>query len=135
MHTWQEIFNDLQLEVNFDVDAMDIIAMQFIYMNMVTQHIHTLDQIHNSYYIRRQRKWDHNLPTGKPVKLYNHPTTGIIDYGLSLNKAVLDALDRRRSSYDLDEYLTSDTRILCEDILANGGSSIFYSFSEQYQEA
>lgn len=39
------------------------------------------------------------------------------------------------SSYNLDEYLTSNTRILCEEILANGGFPIFYSFSEQHREA
>ena len=133
--TWREIFNDLELEGYFDGGAQDIIAMQFIYMDMITQHIHTFVQIHNSHRIRRQRKRDHYLPAGKPVELYNYPPTGIIDYGLSPNKAVLDALDTQMSSYNLDEYLTSDTRILCEEMLTNGGFPIAYSFSEQHREA
>jgi len=113
--TWREIFNDLELEGYFDGGALDIIAMQFIYMNMITQHIQTFVQIHNSHRIHSQCKRDHYLPPGKPVELYNYPPTGIVNYGLSPNKAIVyDALETQMSFYNPDEYLTSDTQSCVE---------------------
>ena len=39
------------------------------------------------------------------------------------------------STYDLDEYLTAETRSLCETLLVNGNRAISYSFNEQHREA
>lgn len=133
--TWREIFNDLELEGYFDGGTIDMIAMQFIYMEMITQHIHTFVQIHNCHRIRRQRKREHYLPTGKPVELYNYPPTGILDHGLQPDKRVLEALDTQMSSYNLDEFLTPDTRLLCESILFEAHRPISYSLEEHHREA
>ena len=47
--TWRELFIDLKLKGYFAGGALDIIAMQFIYMDMITEYIHTFVQIHNSH--------------------------------------------------------------------------------------
>ena len=133
--TWREIFNDLEMEGYFNGGALDIIAMQFVYMRMITDHIHTFVQIHNCHRIRRQRKREHYLPSGKPIELYNYPPTGIRDHGLVPDKLTLEALDLQMSPSDLDEYLTAETSNLYETLLVNGNRAISYSFNEQHREA
>lgn len=123
------------MEGYFDGGALDIIAMQFVYMRMITDHIHTFVQIPNCHRICRQRKREHYLPTGKSIELYNYPLVGIRDHGLVPDRLTLEALDLQMSTYDLDEYLTAETRSLCEILLVKGNRAISYSFNEQYREA
>ena len=123
------------MEGYFDGGALDIISMQFVYMRMITDHIHTFVQIRNCHCIRRQHKKEHYLPTGKAIELYNYSPAGIRDHGLVPDQLTLEALDLQMSTYDLDEYLTAENRSLCEILLVNGNRAISYSFNEQYREA
>lgn len=47
---------------------------------------------------------------------------------------VLEALDAQMSSYNLDEFLTPDTQLLCESILFEAHRPISYSFEGHHRE-
>jgi len=104
-------------------------------MEIITEHIHPFVQIHNYHPIRSQRKCEYYLLTGKPVKLYNYPATGIHDYCLSPNLIALNALDSQISLYNSNQYLIPDTPSLCKNILINDNFPITYSFQELHPKA
>ncbi|RPA89048.1 hypothetical protein L873DRAFT_1895537 [Choiromyces venosus 120613-1] len=79
--TWHNLFVELEKEGFFDGGDIDVICLQFIYMEMIRAQIQTFVAVHNTHRIRRQRKREHYLPTGHPVELYRYPPDGIHDYG------------------------------------------------------
>ncbi|PWW78066.1 hypothetical protein C7212DRAFT_61139, partial [Tuber magnatum] len=133
--TWRNMFTDLENKGLFDGGDIDIISLQYIYMNMIRYHIQTFVSVHNTHRIRSQRKQTHYLLTGKPVELFKYPPDGINDYGEVPNDHVLAALETQMASYSLDNYLTPSTEATCQTLLRNGGFLIEYKFEDNHHEA
>ncbi|RPA91490.1 hypothetical protein L873DRAFT_1714071, partial [Choiromyces venosus 120613-1] len=47
----------------FNSSSIDIICLQYIYMNMICIYIQTFVQVHNTHCIQHQRNQEHYLPT------------------------------------------------------------------------
>ncbi|KAG0632765.1 hypothetical protein HOY80DRAFT_1113456, partial [Tuber brumale] len=54
MDTWPNLFTDLERKGFFDGGTIDIICLQYIYMDMIWSHIQTFVQVHNTHRIRCQ---------------------------------------------------------------------------------
>jgi hypothetical protein len=67
---WRILFETLEAEGFFDGSIYDIIALRFIYMPFLRQHIKTFVEVHNTHWIRRQKNREDYLPTGKPFMMY-----------------------------------------------------------------
>jgi len=105
--TWRNLFTALEKSGYFDRGEIDIICLQYIYMNIILSrlHIQTFVQVHNTHRIRRERNREHYLPTGGPTELYNYPTTCVQDYRMVPDPITLVLLETHVAPYCLDEYL------------------------------
>ncbi|KAG0643329.1 hypothetical protein HOY80DRAFT_1094323 [Tuber brumale] len=128
--TWQNLFVEFEKEGYFDGGDIDVICLQYVYMTMIRTQVQTFVQVHNTHRIRRQRRREHYLHTGRPVELYYYPPTGVRNYGLPTDKTVLSELESQVKDYSLDEYLTDSTMDLCTKLLHNGGYQTSFSFSD-----
>jgi hypothetical protein len=62
---WKKLFENLKHTGFFDSLDYDIIALRYIYMPVIRDHIHTFVEVHNTHRIRRQKARAKYLPTGK----------------------------------------------------------------------
>ena len=126
---------EMEKEGYFDGGDIDVICLQYIYMEMIRKQIQTFVQVHNTYCIRRQLKREHYLPTGQPVQLYYYPPTGIRNYGSTPDRSTLSRLQAQVESYSLDEYLTNSTSNRYAFLLQDGGFQTRFSFSDNPRSA
>jgi len=131
--TWRNLFTDLEKSGYFDGGEIDIICLQYIYMNMIRSHIQTFVQVHNTHRIRRQRNREHYLPTGRPTELYNYPPTGVHDYGMVPDPITLALLETQVAPYCLDEYLTQETQFECQRLLTASGYPTEFRFEDNHR--
>jgi len=62
---WRKHFENLEQDGFFDSsDDYDQIAIRFIYMPIIRDHVYTFVQVHNTHPIRRQKSRAEYLPTG-----------------------------------------------------------------------
>ena len=134
-NTWRNLFIELEKKGFFDGGSIDVICLQYIYMEMIRTHVQTFIQVHNTHRICRQRKREHYLPTGRPVELYHYPPTGVRNYGSPPDKVVLLQLEEQVASYSLDQFLTNQTSDRCALLLHENGYQKTYSFSDNHREA
>ncbi|KAI5788940.1 hypothetical protein DFH27DRAFT_632694, partial [Peziza echinospora] len=133
--TWRAIFAGYEEQGYFNGGQLDQALLQFIYMPLIRQHIHTFVQEHNNHRIRRQRTRSHYLPTGKPSLMYFYPPANTPNYGTRPDPAILAALQSDVNSYSLDEYLPTTTIQLFTQFLQDGGYPTVYSFSDDHKSA
>jgi len=119
----------------FDGGDIDVICLQYIYMEIIRTQIQTFVQVHNTYRIRRQRKREHYLPTRQPVQLYYYPLNSVRSYGSSPDPSTLSQLQSQVESYSLDEYLTNFTSERYRFLLREGGFQTRFSFSDNHRSA
>ncbi|RPA79398.1 hypothetical protein BJ508DRAFT_328298 [Ascobolus immersus RN42] len=81
---------------------------------------------------RNQRQREAYLPTGRPEELYNHPPAGVTDFAQTPTPFVLQSLLDEVQSYNLDEYLTQETRALCEAVLSEAGLPLRFTFADDH---
>jgi hypothetical protein len=67
---WRHLFEALDSEGFFDKGVLDKVALCFIYMPYLREHIHTFVQVHNTHRICWQRTREEHLPTGRFVLYY-----------------------------------------------------------------
>ena len=82
---WIAYFDELKGNGLFDSSKFDRIALQYLYMDTLRNHIasfvHT--DMYNTHPIRRQVQREYYLPAGKPNLLYNYPPEGSRDYRIN----------------------------------------------------
>ena len=62
---WRKLFEQFEQEGYFDSSTdYDKIAIRFLYMPLIWEHVYTFVQVHNTHRIRRQRNREEYLPTG-----------------------------------------------------------------------
>ena len=61
---WKKLFENLRSEGFFDKSYYNVIALRFIYMPIIQQHVHTFVEVYNTHRIRRQKNQEEYLPTG-----------------------------------------------------------------------
>jgi len=105
---WKEYFNTLEGEGLFDSGNIDKACLQYIYMDMIRLPIHNFIEVHNSHPIRKQKKRDHYLSTGKPFEMYFYPD-GVEDFKVPIEEEVLVLLESEVGSFDLDSFLPTET--------------------------
>ena len=133
--TWRAIFVDLEETGFFDGGDIDVICLQYIYMEMVTAHIQGFVRVHNTHRIRRQRNQEHYLPTGRPCEMYHYPPNEIRDYGHPPPEEILSILEEQVAAYNLDTFLTPETHSICCQLLELGGFANSFQFSDNHREA
>jgi transposase InsO family protein len=133
--TWRSLFEGLENDGYFDGGDIDKTALQFIYMGMIRNHVSSFVEQHNRHRIRAQRKRSHYLPTGRPHQMYHHPSSDVRDYSSSPDPLVLHVLLDRYQGYDLNQYLVSDTKNLCEKLLAEAGYLTLFSYPDNHIQA
>ena len=75
---WKKLFKNLQSKGFFDKSYYDVIALRFIYMPIIRQHVHTFVEVYNTHRIRWQKNREEYLPIGMfsistMYMLYNIP--------------------------------------------------------------
>jgi hypothetical protein len=60
---WKILFETLEAEGFFDGSIYDIVALRFIYMPFLQEHIQTFVEVHNTHRICRQKNREEHLPT------------------------------------------------------------------------
>lgn len=133
--TFRSLFEKLEQDNLFNGGAIDVTAMQFIYMDIIRQSVHDFVQVHNIHRIRHQRHREAYLPTGHPIELFEHPPTGVQDYGMEPPDFLLNELLKEVEAYDLDEYLTENTKTLCQNILLASNLPTHYTFADDHVRA
>jgi hypothetical protein len=119
----------------FDGGEIDKACLQFLYMNMIREHIHGFVEEHNRHRIRKQRNREHYLPTGRPNKLYHYPPEGTRDYGSKPWQPLMEKLKNDVAAYDLNDYLPVETVTTFCNILENGGFQTSFKFNENHYDA
>jgi hypothetical protein len=132
---YRELFQALENEGYFDGGDIDILCLQFIYMDMIREHIHSFVEVHNHHQIRHQANRAHYLPTGQPHQLYHHPKDGVRDYGNTPDEAMVEALLLQLEAYDVDEYLVPETRQLCCQLLEREGFQTQFRWADNHIQA
>ena len=62
---WRKLFEQFEQEGYFDSSTdYDKIAIRFLYMPLIWEHVYTFVQVHNTHRIWRQRNREEYLPTG-----------------------------------------------------------------------
>ncbi|KAI9748017.1 MAG: hypothetical protein M4579_007333, partial [Chaenotheca gracillima] len=119
--SWKRHFEQLKGDGFFDGSDYDIIALRYVYMPVIRQHIHRFVELHNNHRIRRQRARDTYLPTGKPFAIYHYPPQGVRNYATPANPQLLEKLEREVENYDPDRYQSNETAQFCADQLMRAG--------------
>ena len=133
--TWREFFEGLEKDGFFDGGEIDKACLQFLYMNMIREHIHGCVEEHNRPSIRKQQNREHYLPTGRPNKLNHYPPKGRGDYGSKPWQPLMEKLENDVAAYDLNDYLPVETVITFCNILENGGFQTSFKFNENHYDA
>ena len=133
--TWREFFEGLEKDGFFDGGGIDKACLQFLYMNMIREHIHGFVEEHNRHRIRKQRNREYYLPTGRPNKLYHYPPEGTRDYGSKPWQPLMEKLKNDVAAYDLNDYLPVETVTTFCNILENGGFQTSFKFNENHYDA
>ncbi|KAG0126345.1 hypothetical protein HOY82DRAFT_472556, partial [Tuber indicum] len=71
----------------------DQVALLYIYIPLIRSEIYGFADLWNTHTIRYQRSRP-NLPTGKPIILYHHPTPPAQSYSLSPSVDTLTILQQ-----------------------------------------
>jgi hypothetical protein len=129
----RQFFQKLEADGNFFKNAVDITAMRFIYMPIVRANVAHYVKTWNLHKIRRQRNRPY-LPSGTPLQMYNHPNTGE-QMAERPNGRVLDKLDEKVASYNLDEYIPSDLFDRCSAIVSSAGFNLPVQYVDDHKEA
>ncbi|RPA71977.1 hypothetical protein BJ508DRAFT_335515 [Ascobolus immersus RN42] len=90
-------------------------------MPIIRQEIHQFVRVHNQHRIRSQRSRQYYLPTGRPVRMYNHPPAGVRDYAGTPDPFILEDLLDGFKGYQLDDYLHPTTIQICMEALKENG--------------
>lgn len=106
--------------------------MQYIYMEIIRKSVQDFVTVHNTHRICNQRQREFYLPTGRPKELYNDPPTGVKDYGSKPVEFVLNGLLEEVKAYNLEEYLTHETKVLCFKLLSGSGFQTSYTFADDH---
>ncbi|KAF8453392.1 hypothetical protein BDZ91DRAFT_631770, partial [Kalaharituber pfeilii] len=130
--TWRAIFVGYKKDRYFDGGAIDQACFQYIYMDMICEHIHTFVEQHNTHRIRRQRSRSHYLPTGRPTLLYYYPPENVRDYRTAPDPDTLSMLQNEVDTYSLDEYLPACTLTLFAHFLEAGSFPTSFSFEDDH---
>jgi hypothetical protein len=114
---WIAYFDELRGLGLFESTKFDRIALQYLYMDTLRDHIGAFVRMYNTYLIRRQvlREW--YLPLGKPNILYNYLDEGIRNYATPPDPTLLAEIESQLSWFDDTAYLSPATRALCDDIV------------------
>ncbi|RPA80211.1 hypothetical protein BJ508DRAFT_327524 [Ascobolus immersus RN42] len=127
------------MEGHFIESLIDRLCLQFIYMQIIRAHVQNFVEIHNTHKIRKQPLRDHYLPTGKPFVLYNgigsSEVNKVNDFAVKPDHSVLNTLEKETLGYDLDEYLTDQTKGTFSKILKEGGFQTSFQYHENHREA
>ena len=133
--TWRKFFERLEKDGFFDGGEIDKACLQFLYMNMIREHIPGFVEEHNRHRIRKQRNCDHYLPTGRPNKLYHYPPEGTRDHRSKPWQPLMEKLQNDVAAYDLNDYLPVETVTMFYNILENGGFQASFKFNENHYDA
>jgi hypothetical protein len=114
---WIAYFDELKGNRLFDSSKFDRIALQYLYMDTLRNHIASFVTMYNTHPIRRQVQREWYLPAGKPNLLYNYPPEGCRNYSTLPNPALLELIEGQLSWLDETAYLSPVTRALCDDIV------------------
>jgi len=114
---WIAYFDELRGLGLFESTKFDRIALQYLYMDTLRDHIAAFVRMYNTHPIRRQvlREW--YLPAGKPNLLYKYPDEGIRNYATPPDPSLLAEIESQLSWFDDTAYLIPTTRALCDDIV------------------
>ena len=119
----------------FDGGNIDKACLQYIYMDMIRSHIHNFIEVNNSHRIRKQKKSDHYLPTGKPFEMYFYPD-GVEDFKEPIEEEVLVLLESEVGSFDLDSFLPTETLNLFSNFLTEENMPDMYTYDNpQHRKA
>lgn len=133
--TYRDMFEELESLGFFDGSETDVVCLQFIYMDMIREHIHGFVRVHNSHRIRRQSKRAHYLPTGRPLELWSYPKEGVRIYGDEIDYELHNHFKQQLRDFDPDAYIEESTKQLFILILQQGGYPTIFSFNDNHREA
>jgi hypothetical protein len=125
---WKKHFEALKAKGFFDSSDYDIIALWFIYMPIIRQHVYTFVEVHNTHRIHFQRNQAEYLPTGKPYIMYAYPPPNVQDYATPVDPILLSELEAQVENYSTDVYQTPQVEAFCTDFLIQHGFSLEFLF-------
>jgi transposase InsO family protein len=125
---WIAYFDELKANGLFDSSKFDIIALQYLYMDTLRQHIASFVHMYNTHAIRKQVSREFYLPSGKPNFLYNYPSDGVRNYSAPPDQSLLLLIQDQLSWFDETAYLAPTTRVLCDNIISQ--SNITYDLTK-----
>jgi hypothetical protein len=133
LNEWREFFTALKAQDMFNGGDIDIIALQFIYMNLIRAHVKGFVETHNNHSIKKQRLRAHYLPTGRPYEMFKYPS--VPQCGSIPDFTLLSELDTYVSSYDLNASLPESVNSVCCSLLLKGGYNSSFHFQDPHKEA
>jgi len=128
---WKQFFIKLDKANMFDKESIhDVVALRFIYIDILREQVQNFVDLHNIYTIRKQKWRSYIIPLGRPEDLYffhdHAPECKTIPEGVS--EAILSQMEEDMAFYDEDVYQSKGIEMLCITLLAMG--NIEYSFEE-----
>ena len=73
-------FGELNAKGLFTGSAIDILAIQALFMALIREEIFNFVDSWNNHKIRKQRNRAHH-PTGRPFMMFFHPAEGVENFG------------------------------------------------------
>ena len=112
---WRELFQQYTDAGEFHrKNRWDIMALRYVYMDLIRAHLAHFVNVWNAHYIRNQRKRPHH-PTGRPNVLFNDPD--VQNYASKPSAELLQKLKDEVGDWDEDAYLDSSVIEFCTDTL------------------
>ena len=90
---WKKMLDGMNDDGSFTGAYEDQIALLFIYMPLIRQHVYDFVELWNVHPIRAQRNRPY-LPTGKPIVNYHCPPPGVVVYGKPVDQDLLKVLQK-----------------------------------------
>ncbi|KAI9748093.1 MAG: hypothetical protein M4579_007315 [Chaenotheca gracillima] len=129
--SWKRFFEKLKEDGFFDGSDYDIMALRYIYMPIIRQHISTFVQMHNNHRIRRQRARELYLSTGKPYEMFHYPAPGVRNYATRPDAELLAELEAEVQNYSADTYQTDMVASFCADQLMRAGFPSEFNYTQE----
>ena len=113
----KEMFEGYDMEGEFTGSKWDIMAMQFVYMDTIREHVAKFVRAHNNHLIRKQWRRSNYLATGRPFDLYRNPQPPATKYDQPVNAELLEKLKAEIAAWNPDIYLHPHVVDVCVEIL------------------